>query len=974
MAGTMNSNSDASIPKVAGLVVSLLFVCSWAAEAQATQLIVPKKVAGSILDGVWNALGAPDDYTVSVADGALSFYIKTYRGVDMGTGAVQEQVQLYLRAIDNTVDVFGDVASPNDADTIRITFDVDNDHQATVLDRTILLLRKQTGVSCPACVKVGDATLGGLTNLSTTQWTIVNGASQWSVEIQINASDLGLNFIPSLMGMRVRERDTGMLIGIDHPSATSWDTLRSRNPIDFAVVLDNSGSMLSLDGLADSRWSRAKRAADLFAATLALFPDSKFDDRIGVSQYSWTCGNADPAADLTGIVVGLPDPATFGSIRAAPPSDPAESFTSLNTSNPPPNNCTPIQRGLEYAIRDQGAKPATDPSNLERDRIVLLLTDGLHNTPPGDVPFDLNDFTTTEKGLVQVRTVALGLDGIADTPLLDAIAGAFRGAAADGARYNNAAAFSQLLRSYVEAVEQPFAVNFIDANLVDDSYEPGPTDKLVFIGVWNDATQAQPLAISRDLTPQTTTDVFVSKKTGYAMAVFNAPQSGKWKITSPTGPAAPDQRYVLADLRVFAEFTVEQRQYEAGDQIRLVAKVTDRGSPVLGAEVAVEVDGPQTGLGTYLSTIQEDCSLSRPRVPSPRRGDSLRASPRTTSQLLQTPGATDPKPGRYQLASLHFARCGITALARDTLMGQRMFDDGSHGDLIPGDGIYTLAFSQTAREGSRNFVFHVRGRTADGIRFTRTRRLSRYVKIMPDADATEAIVQRGDTLAGWRTSQFYFLPRDRVGNYLGPGFAHLFMVRAVGARLLGSVRDLGNGYYEQVVEFPEHRPEPTVGLTMPGTGFRKTIDLSREQGPFALSLHAGIGVPHSAFKNAYDGGVGITFNLERRLSDRFRFAALFGFQRFDSVTTSAHLDVSHVSGSLEAFLTPGPLAVFVDAGGGMYRFRPGDTKPGAHAGLGVEFEPSLSLALGVSYRVHTVFTTGAKTTFSTIQAGGRVKF
>jgi hypothetical protein len=40
----------------------------------------------------------------------------------------------------------------------------------------------------------------------------------------------------------------------------------------------------------------------------------------------------------------------------------------------------------------------------------------------------------------------------------------------------------------------------------------------------------------------------------------------------------------------------------------------------------------------------------------------------------------------------------------------------------------------------------------------------------------------------------------------------------------------------------------------------------------------------------------------------------------------------------------------------------------------VEFEPALSLALGVSYRAHRVFTGGTNTTFSAIQAGGRLMF
>ena len=143
---------------------------------------------------------------------------------------------------------------------------------------------------------------------------------------------------------------------------------------------------------------------------------------------------------------------------------------------------------------------------------------------------------------------------------------------------------------------------------------------------------------------------------------------------------------------------------------------------------------------------------------------------------------------------------------------------------------------------------------------------------------------------------------------------------------------------------------------------------------FAFSLHGGLSLPHGSFKSAYKNGFGITANLEHRLSNTFSLAALLGYHRFDSVATSAHLDVYHASASLETFLTSGATAVFIEAGGGAYRFNPGSTKPGAHAGVGVEFELSPPVVLGASYRAHTVFTTGSNTTFSSVQAGVRFRF
>src|SRR5258705_533147 len=342
----MKRQNAPGITRIVGIAALLSLVFASFSESQAPQLVIPKKDVSSVLDG---QMTGSDAYTVTDATSPpLTFYIKTYRGVDM-TGAIDEQIQLYLSVVDNTPDVMSDV-TPTDlvADTIRITFDIDNDHQLTAADRTVLILRKPSVVACAACVKVGDWNLMTSANLPSSQWRIVNTNSQWSAEIQIKAADLGLNSIPSLIGMGIRVRDTGQFFGVDHPSTNValWDRLRSRNPIDFAIVLDNSGSMLLLDGLADSRWARAKRAADLFAAAIALFPDLNFDDHIAISQYAWTCGDPSPSGDITGAVSGLPGLLNFGPIPSVP-TDPAPSYTAASTAAPLPNNCTPIQRGLE---------------------------------------------------------------------------------------------------------------------------------------------------------------------------------------------------------------------------------------------------------------------------------------------------------------------------------------------------------------------------------------------------------------------------------------------------------------------------------------------------------------------------------------------------------------------------------------------------------------------------------------------------
>jgi len=171
-------------------------------------------------------------------------------------------------------------------------------------------------------------------------------------------------------------------------------------------------------------------------------------------------------------------------------------------------------------------------------------------------------------------------------------------------------------------------------------------------------------------------------------------------------------------------------------------------------------------------------------------------------------------------------------------------------------------------------------------------------------------------------------------------------------------------------------------LTVPNDSFETvtTAIEAFEPQPAAVSLHAGLTYPTGNLKNAYDRGVGATFDLERRLNSRFSLAALFGYHRFDSSATTVsgptpHRELYHVSGGLAmTVISSGWVSLILDGGGGMYWFKPGTSKTGAHAGVSLEYLPSLSLSLGVSARVHNVFTGGSNTRFAAIQGGFRVMF
>src|SRR5262249_22270568 len=131
---------------------------------------------------------------------------------------------------------------------------------------------------------------------STGAVAVSSAAAGWTVEIRLDAAEMGVAHLPSVIGFGVILNDfdsgnaaTWPLNFAPGTLFTTWAGIKDRLPIDYVMSLDYSGSMTALDGLPDNRWKRAVRAADMFVAVAGLFrtPDY-YDDRVGGSRYAWT--------------------------------------------------------------------------------------------------------------------------------------------------------------------------------------------------------------------------------------------------------------------------------------------------------------------------------------------------------------------------------------------------------------------------------------------------------------------------------------------------------------------------------------------------------------------------------------------------------------------------------------------------------------------------------------------------------------
>jgi hypothetical protein len=880
-------------------------------------------------------------------------YLKRYR--DPVTQA--EELRIYFAINDTDL---------NALDRIDFYFDRLHDHGGMGnLNDDVLLRIPRVACASPCTAQRASRGGGDLFVLPGTSVNLTNAVvltshdpgegfpgvgNRWTGEFVLRPQDLGWDYFPASVGMMVvaRSADVGTPRGW-FPAASNgdellpagWSDVRLRYPIDFALSLDYSGSMTAMDGLTQNRWVRAKRAADLFAAALGLFHDANFpDDRIALSQYSWSCSNDTNAGNTTGQVPGVMGFLTPAGIPTPPTG--TTSLTSANNSMPPGNNCTPIRQGLEFALNTQLS--FSDAALQDRkDRVVVLLSDGFHNTPNAHVPFDPGAvFTANQKAFANVGTVALGPDASAGTLLLSQIATAFNGSGAGVGTYNQTTHFEELMESYLEVLQEPFAINAVP--VVAGSFTPGAVDKMVLIGVWNDPTQATNLRVQHGADPAI--DGTISNtRIGYAaLTVTDPAPSGSWTFLTPLGTTTPDHYYVLVDLRTLARFPVEQRDYVTGEPILLRVVLTEAGQPVLGADARVEIARPGEGLGNVLSTLRPSCDIGIPHIPQiGRRGDPAVGTVSHLPTMGGTPAgaaAGDPPPLRYALAASLFEKCGKEELDRDTLAGEKMYDDGTHGDATPGDGVYTLSFDDTRLEGSYNFRFNVRGTESDGTQFARTRRFSQFVQVKPTPAATQHVVQAGGVIGGMQTAVYWFLPRDAFENYQGPGFADVIRVSVPFGSLGGPLFDAGNGWYGQEVRWPERTPPPPVRVEMPMNGFVTTLGPVGTGGDFGGVGGTGRGRSEWEIFGSWTM-LDDALNVDDALGLGIRFGApLAGALRFEleGATTFPELGDDSVRVSqlfaglrLEAPLMPALLASG-SAGGGVMHFSGGGAGETAGAG------------------------------------------
>jgi hypothetical protein len=556
--------------------------------------------------------------------------------------------------------------------------------------------------------------------------------------------------------------------------------------VDVMLVLDRSGSMsLPSHSASMTKIEHARRAT-------ALFVDLIRKD----------------ATHRAGLV-------TFSTSAASPPGfaglHPATDANETTLVGPPPHNggivggitpggTTTIGGGLQLA---QAQFPAPGPGT--NTPTMLLLTDGLQNTPPliADVEASLAG--------TQLFVLGFGTEASLDGPLLTRVArnhGGIYARAEDGLSLRKffVLCFGNIFESGISLdplYELPAGAT---------EAEPIPLQvcgeaRLTVVLGWEQPTSRLQFSLRTPggaVLDAATPGLIASSGDTWAYLrlplPFNGERDGTWQIIVSRPGGGPEFEVPLPAERFFITSVIDggpylrplpqTRHYFTGDTLAPLVQLRHPSGEHVHATMTVDVETPAAGTGNILTA------------------NGLRAGVDVDGDTLDARAGT--------LTALEQERGGPIVTTQTSTF--ELFDDGEHDDgAMEPDGIYGNSLTNLTRhEGT--YTFHARATFGDGCTATRETFWSVHVDVGIDPDSTPVtstvIATQPD---GRQQVRLRFTPRDKYGNHLGPGRLDVIDVTpTAGSDPSGPVTDLGDGSYSQDLLWnPTSSTPPGLIITQP---------------------------------------------------------------------------------------------------------------------------------------------------------------
>jgi hypothetical protein len=603
------------------------------------------------------------------------------------------------------------------------------------------------------------------------------------------------------------------LVPNDDGVAPALNALYSgRLPLDVVLVLDKSGSIADLPPDAVSGATKVqilKSAVETFVAQWQQLDAQTVDgaewsnDRLAVVFFD----NAAVAQTLVGA-----DPPANVFLRRGAANAWQNVIDKVDTLTP--GGSTSIGGGINEGMKQWKADPVNDST-------IVLVTDGIQNTAPLITPTGSGFLgllpvsglpQELRKRFIPIQTIGFGMPAAVDEALLKSISletagrsyisvnattvfNTFAWTLVAILKGNTASLASSRSASVVGAGPTAVLPVVVDASarrVVFSVQWAPPQRDLLDLEVFPPGAAIPPsgggaVPASSSHLPQA------------ALQTFNIAASdlGTWNVRVKRTPAGMRDINTPIPYTLNVFFLEKHLDYRlsldtirtgTGDSMRVVANVLYDGKPLAGlpaGAIRVRIQRPPEGLGTILHDSKVDVGSGNSVTPT---GDIL------------TP--YDRKLGRLTGPSL-VSRVLPKDFASIALLEEKR-------------GVYANTFAQTSVPGVYGFDVVLDWDDPRTGHVRREERVEQHVKVTPDPTASVLTA----TNNGGGTFTISVTPRDRFGNYMGPGYgsivkATLRSTGTLGNRGIAVDTDQSGNYTFTVTGVPSGQT-PSVDITVDG--------------------------------------------------------------------------------------------------------------------------------------------------------------